>query len=457
MPTAELGMASISVRQLRDAYRRRSLSPVEVVQALLDRIEEDEPSLGAFITPTPGLALKLAREAERAYRGGSGDRPLLGVPVSVKDVFPVRGERTTFGSLVFKDFVTRYDCGVVRRLREAGAVIVGKTNTPEFGLSATTENRIVGPARNPWDSQLTAGGSSGGAAASVGGQLATVGVGSDGGGSIRIPAAFCGLVGVKPTQGLCRNERGFQGMVFSCPGVISRDVGDARDMLEVLAGRRYETKASGVMRLAFDARPGGLPVDPGVGRALSKAVAQLEDRGHRVERVEAPVDNWRPPFTTLVLAQEWRQRGTLLRLHRELLTDHTVRTLEAGSKVTSRSIKEARAAAQSYSVNLDTFLMEYDALILPVTAVTAFAVGQRPRMIDGTPVDTLWGPFPFTAAANLAGVPAISVPCGLVGGLPAALQLVGRRGSEERLLNLAEECYDAWGARALHPSAAQAA
>ncbi len=251
------------IDELIAAYRRGTLSPCEVLEEAIARAERFDPVLNAYLQRLDEAARAQARAAEASYREGEPGR-LSGVPLSIKDTFPLAGSVTTFGSALFRDNATDADSGQVRRLRASGAVFTGKTNTAEFGQSATTDNRLGDDARNPWDIGRTPGGSTGGGAASVAAGLASAALGADGGGSIRIPAAFTGLVGIKPSYGLLSDQGGLRAMSdFVCPGPLAWRVRDARIVLGVLAARRYVRAAGGRLRLAWCAPPKGARSTPG--------------------------------------------------------------------------------------------------------------------------------------------------------------------------------------------------
>jgi len=432
-----------SITQLREAYRRGDLSPVEVLEETLARMDRFSPSLNTYLARLDEQAREQAKAAEQLFRKPTAELPVLcGIPISVKDTFELAGSVTTYGSALFRENHTVQDCGVVHRLRSAGAVFPGKTNAAEFGQSATTDNRLGDDARNPWDRSRTPGGSSGGASASVAAGLATAGVGADGGGSIRIPAAFTGLFGLKPTYGLCKNENGFRAMSdFIAPGPLTRCVADARILMEVLAERQYirESLNGQKLRVAWCPRPENHPVAPGVAQALAQAVKQLSGLGHEVSETEPPIPGWNAAFDTLVLAEEHRERGHLLEQAPEQLTDYERKSLEAGRKLAAKDVENARNAHRKYQQQIRDGFANFDVIATPTTATPAFPVGARPREIDGQRVSWLWGAVPFTAAFNVSGNPALSLPCGLSKGLPVGLQLVGRWHDEERLLNLSED------------------
>ena len=434
------------IASLTEAYGRGRLSPVEVVDEVLARIDRLNPSLHAYLVRFDDLSRRQAREAEAAYRAGRA-LPLGGVPVSIKDTYPLAGAVTTFGSVVHRNHLARHDSGAVRRLRAAGAVFTGKTNTAEFGQSATSDNRLGPEAANPWDTARTLGGSSGGAAVSVAAGLASVALAADGGGSIRIPASFTGLFGFKPTYGLCPDEGGLAAMSeFVCPGPLAWRAADARAVLGALAGRRMSRARAGrALRIAWCPRPEGRPVDPGVAAAVRTAVASLETLGHDVVETELPLEGWDRAFGPLVLAEERRERGDLLHRFPDVLSDYVRKSLAAARTLADEEISAGREAHRAYRARIATLFDTWDAIATPATAVTAFPFDERPSRIAGREVDWLWGAFPFAVPFNVSGNPAVSLPCGLADGLPVGLQLVMALNEDERLLDLAEDVEEAIG------------
>lgn len=429
------------VQRLIDAYRVGALSPVEVAELAQARLAQINPSLHAFVLATPELARRQAAAAETAYRNGSAG-PLAGVPVSIKDAFHLEGYITTLGSLAHAHDVARHDSGAVRRLRRAGAVVVGKTNVSEFCQSATTDNLLCPDTANPFDPSRTAGGSSGGAAAAVASGTCTLGLGSDGGGSIRIPASFCGLVGFKPTYGTIDDDAGFRAFSpFISIGPLARTVADSRYMHSVLsadgAGTQDSAEDPSPRRVAWCPQPEGRPIAPGVGDVLEAAVKRLAACGHDVSPVELDLEGWEEIFGPLVLAEEGERRGHLLRGPHEL-TWYQRRSLMLAEHLDPRVLAAARSSLAPYRKRVDRYFCDYDVIATPATATTAFELGHRPRAIAGEPVNRLWGAFPFAAPFNVSGHPAVVLPAGFANGLPVAIQLVGRYGGDTELLSLAE-------------------
>jgi len=438
--------------KLAELIRAKKLSPVEIVDHLLQRIGDLNPKLNAYLTVTEAEAKSVAKASEEAVMKGEELPPLHGIPVSIKDLNFTKGIRTTSGSLVYKDFIPDEDEVAVERLRRAGAIILGKTNTPELGQSGTTENRLGDHCRNPWNVERTTGGSSGGAAAAVAAGLGPLAQGSDGGGSIRIPVGFCGVYGLKPTQGRVPAYVPSDVMpLFAVIGPITRTVRDAALMLDVMAG--YDRRDPSSLREKpprfLDAIKGGLEglvvawspdlgyakVEPEVRSVAQSAAYIFQSLGCHVEEATPASGEPFSIFSPIALADTYAAHGHLLQKHAEELMPYVKSTLEFGERVRGYEYSRALAALAYFRRNIAEFFERYDLLLTPTNAVPAFPVGQRPREIDGQEVDRLWGAFPFTTAFNLTGQPAASVPCGFSSdGLPVGLQIVGRWGDEATVL-----------------------
>lgn len=434
----------LTVAELGTAFRSRQLSPVEVTTAFLDRIDDVDRDLHAFVTVTAKTALAAAAQAERRFAADEPVTALTGIPVAVKDAFHLAGVPTSLGSRVYSGLVSKADSGVVRRLRAAGSVFTGKTNTAEFGQSATSDNLLGPDTGNPWDAARTPGGSSGGSASAVAARLSAVAVGSDGGGSIRIPAAFCGVFGLKTSPGLCPDEKGFRGMTdFVGAGPMTSTVADARPLLGILAGRDYARRAVPQLRVAYCPRPEGRPVDPGVALAVEAAAAQLSALGHEVVETDLPLEGWNEVFGPLVLEDEHRERGHLLAGHADQLTRYERSSLRAALNLDPAAVTHAQELLPRYRRRIAEHFTRFDVVLTPATAVPAFPLGERPTHIDGREADPLWGAFPFAVPFNVAGVAAASVPCGFADGLPVGVQLVAAAGAEQLLLDVSEDLEEA--------------
>jgi len=443
--------------RLRELIIRRQVSPVEVTRHFLERIDRLNPTLNAFLTVAHEVALEQAREAEQALLRGEPLGPLHGIPITVKDLFFTKGIRTTAGSLLFKDFVPQEDSLYVERVRRAGAVVLGKTNTPEFGLAGSTENRLGEPCRNPWDPSRTAGGSSGGAGAAAAAGLGPLHIGSDGGGSIRIPSSFCGVFGLKPTQGRVPRYGGIGGWpLFSQVGPMTRDVRDAALLLQVLAGYDRRDPSSlrapvpdylaevdkGVrgLRIAWTPDYGYAPVEPAVREACRRAALVLAELGAVVEEPPITLEEPLEAFLTIVGADTYAVLGDIAwddPSKRRLLTPYAREVLQNGRMVTAKEYSRALQVRIRFIAALEDIFERYDLLVSPTMPIVAFPLGQPPQSIAGQPVHPWLGYFPFTYPINLAGFTAASVPCGFVDGLPVGLHIVGRPLAEPLVLRAA--------------------
>ena len=444
-----------SATELTAMIRRKTVSPVEVVEAILARIERVNPRLGAFVTVTADEARRAARAAERAVmRKGARLGPLHGVPFSVKDLVITRGVRTTFGTPLFRDNVPVEDAPMVARLQAAGAIMIGKTNTPTFGWLGATHNLLFGPTRNPWHLDRTPGGSSGGASAAVAAGLGPLAVGTDGGGSIRIPASFAGVVGYKPSYGRIPIYPASAAWSLSHIGPLTRTVADAALVLQVTAGPDERDPCSlpaadvayakrlgrGVkgLRVAYaDDLGGGEPVDAEVRRVAARAARAFRDLGCRVESAApgwpSPGECWYEIFLGGVATRlaPYRDRRAdlepgLLRLIDEALANAPTRFIQAWFD---------RLAWWQHP---RAFFEKYDLLVTPTVACPPFPIGlDHPTEVAGKPVSP-YGWIPFTYPFNLTGQPAASVPCGFTReGLPIGLQIVGRRFDDGAVLQAA--------------------
>lgn len=437
--------------ELAALIRRRAVSAVEVMEAHLERIAAVNPRLNAIVTLVADSARRGAEAADRALAAGDPAGPLHGLPVAHKDLVPTKGIRTTFGSRIYASFVPRVDGLLVSRLRAAGAITVGKTNTPEFGAGSQTFNEVFGRTRNPWDPTKTPGGSSGGAAAALASGMVPLADGSDFGGSLRNPASFCGVVGFRPSPGLVPvwpNET----PEFPIPveGPMARTVADAALMLGGLAGRderaplSFETPAE-VFRAPLDADfrgtrvawatgIAGLPFDPAVTAALAPARRVLEGLGCEVEDAAPDLDGGAEIFRRLRAWYFHRRFRRHLRRHRGLLKDTVVRNIEEGARLSAAEVREAERGRRALCERAARFFETTPFLALPVAQVPPFAVEQEwVREIAGVPMGSYTEWMGSCSLLSLLGVPAISVPFGRTADdLPVGLQIVGRATGDHR-------------------------
>jgi Asp-tRNA(Asn)/Glu-tRNA(Gln) amidotransferase A subunit family amidase len=440
--------------EIAAAVRSKRLSPVEVTSALLDRIDALNPALNAYVLVTRDLAMKQAKAAEDAVMRGDDLGPIHGVPVSIKDLFDVAGLPTTKGSLVYKDNIASGYEYSVKRLLDAGGIHLGKTNTPEFGMLPTTENELFGATYNPWDITRTAGGSSGGAGSEVAAGLGPLALGSDGGGSIRIPSSLCGIFGLKATYGrVPRKGGGWSTMTHRGP--MTRTVSDAALMMDVIAGYEPEDPFSvpdfpgsylaevdrGIegLRVGWSPDLGYALVEPEVREICERAARRFEELGCTVEEATPGFPNPNADRTFIMLAASgdavWLSE--LSDEQRALIGEPSQMFLAQGSKFTAMDYVRANDRRMALWHTMQRFHQTYDLLLTPSLSVTAFPVGDPPTHVGHDPFPP-FGWSPFTAAFNLTGQPAASVPCGFdAKGLPVGLQIVGRAYADSIVLRAA--------------------
>ncbi len=445
--------------ELRALIARGEVSAVEVLDAHLGWIDERNPELNAICTLDRSHALEQARAADDLLRSdpdAAAAHPLLGLPIGIKDLVPTKNIRTTFGSPIFAENVPDFDALLVERIRDAGAVVVGKTNTPEFGAGSQTFNPVFGKTRNPHDPSRTCGGSSGGAAAALASGMLPLADGSDLGGSLRNPASFCGVVGFRPTPGRVPRvppEQAWDDL--SVLGPMGRTVADAALLFSVIAGPdpRDPIAVPGAggaffpiepldihgLRLAFSPDLGLYPVEREVVDTCEAAVAMFQAAGAAIERSAPDLAGAREVFRTLRAHQFAAKLGPLLDEHRDQMKDTVIDELERGLSLTGPDIARAHDERTKLHCRMVEFFADLDALLLPTVQVLPFDVDvPYPTAIEGEPMPTYtdWMASCFTI--TVTGCPAISIPCGLgPSGLPVGLQIVTPRGSDVTALRLA--------------------
>jgi aspartyl-tRNA(Asn)/glutamyl-tRNA(Gln) amidotransferase subunit A len=437
--------------ELAEMIRVKKLSPVELMQTILERIEDLNPKLNAYLTVAVGEAMSQAKTAETAVMSGSKLGPLHGVPISIKDLLPTKGMRTTMGSWVHRDWIPDAEGTMVQRLRASGAIIVGKTNTPEFGFACVVENKLRDYCRNPWNTNRNSGGSSGGAAASVAAGICPLGQASDGGGSTRIPSSFCGVYGLKASYGRVPKEIQPWGVSHvTCLDPIARNVKDAALMLQVMAGpdgKDYSciptrppdfvkaiSEKPKKMRIAWSPDLScGVYVDPEVKKAVEMAANTFADMGHVVEEAAPTTGDTFDLWDVLFASRCYIYLRPLLEERPGDIMEYTRILLECARDLSGLEVAAGWAQLERLRGLMRNFFESYDLLLCPATAVTAPPVGKRGRGRGRGFID--WDFIPFTATFNLTGNPAASVPCGFSSeGLPIGLQMVGRLEDEVTVL-----------------------
>jgi aspartyl-tRNA(Asn)/glutamyl-tRNA(Gln) amidotransferase subunit A len=446
----------MTISQLAPKVKSRAISPVELTRAVLAKIEELDPVLNAYITIDEEGALKAARNAQRQIAKGKYLGPMHGIPISLKDLYDTRGMRTTAGSKIMGDRIPAEDAACVARLRAAGAIIVGKTNLHEFAFGSTTQNPHFGGTRNPYDTDRIPGGSSGGSAAAVAADMCIASTGSDTGGSIRTPAALCGIVGLKPTYGRV-SLRGIVPLAWSLDhvGPMTKCVRDAAIMLSAMAGYDAKDPTSAdekvpafaralkkdVKRLRIGIDPSFCyaGVDDEVRASLKEALKLLESLGARIVEVSLPgIELTSVVESILITTESAAYHEDNLRNRAADYGDDVRGLLEGGSVFSAVHYIKAQRLRRMIQQEFAEAFQKIDLFALPGSPVAAPFIGAETVSIGGVEMEVPMALLRFACPSNLTGLPAISVPCGLSReGLPMGLQLVGRAFDEATLLRAA--------------------
>ncbi|MFX1478208.1 MAG: amidase [Promethearchaeota archaeon] len=459
--------------QMVDKIKTQEISSEELTEKIIERIEKINPIINAYCTLTLDLARDMAKTADKAVKNGDNLGLLHGVPTSIKDNVDMKGIRTTFGCKVFEDYISDKDDISVTRLKKAGVVIMGKTNLPAFGYKGVTDNLIFGETKNPWHLERTCGGSSGGAAAATASGLSPLSLGSDGGGSIRIPCGFCGLYGIKPTFGrIPHTSVKIEGSLgtFVNKGPIVRYVKDAALMLDAWVGAddidRYSLpKPNYSFYERIDEKPKqlkiGYAIDLGnleiihseVEKATLESVVKFEEFGWSVEksnisllstekllaRGKVRVENYSQPWWIIWTYGLGYFLKSAIEKHREIMDPGLVEMAEIGFGYSAEIINQAEIQREIVYDNICKHFKEYDILITPTLACPAFELGvSSPLKIDGKNVPAgVWSPY--THPFNMSGHPAASIPCGWSSeGLPIGMQIIGKRFEDLTVLQVSQ-------------------
>ncbi|HIL31206.1 MAG TPA: Asp-tRNA(Asn)/Glu-tRNA(Gln) amidotransferase subunit GatA [Dehalococcoidia bacterium] len=451
-----LEICYMSAGDLSKLVQSKEISPVEIIEAHLTRIDATEPVLNSFITLLADQARKAARQAEKDIQAGRYKGPLHGIPVALKDLYNTGGVRTTSGSRIFDTFIPTEDCTVAAKFHQAGAILLGKLNMHQFAYGPTGENPDYGHMHNPWNPDMVTGGSSGGSGSAAAAGQCTITTGSDTGGSIRIPAALCGIVGLKPTYGLV-SRYGLSSLSWSLdhPGPMTRTVEDTAITMNVIAGHDPKDVASakvdipdytsaltgdvkglriGIVKEYFEA-----PLDPQVRKAVMDAISLLESMGAEIKEVSYPMFNQSQAISsTVLMAEATAYHRDLLEKDGHQLYEPVRQRLEAGLFISAAEYLRAQQARSIFDQQGRRLLDEVDLLAGPTEPVTAPKILASKVMAGEQEVGVVGALTQYTRPYNINGFPAISVPCGFSDdGMPIGLQLAGRPFDELTVLRAA--------------------
>jgi aspartyl-tRNA(Asn)/glutamyl-tRNA(Gln) amidotransferase subunit A len=465
---------NLGIHEAHELLVTKKISSVELTESVLKRVGQIDPLLHAYVTVTDKLALEQARKADERIRAGDDVTPLTGIPFALKDCISTKGVRTTCSSKILENYIPQYDAVVTERLSKAGSVLIGKQNMDEFGMGSSCENSAFFPTSNPWDLTRVPGGSSGGTAAAVAANLCTFALGEDTGGSVRMPAGFCNVTGLKPTYGRVPRY-GLIALVssFDCIGPMTRDAADCAQVLQVIAGKdAHDSTSLSDAVLDYSKNLGksvkglrlGIPkeyfvagMEAGVERAIHEAIRKFEELGMEIHEVSLPHTKYGLPVYYLILFAEAsanlaRFDGTrfglsanedvenivdrYLQTRREGFGDEVKRRIMLGAYALSAGYYDAYyLKAQKVRTLLrrdfETAFEKCDALIAPICPTTAFKLGEK----TGDPLSMYLSDI-YVAATNPAGVPSLTIPCGFSNDMPVGMQLIGKHLDEQTLFQI---------------------
>lgn len=454
----------MSACELREKIKTQEISSQEITEIIIERIEKINPIINAYCTPTFDLAREMAKKADKAVKNGEELGLLQGIPTSIKDETVTKGIRTTFGCKLLENYIPKYDEVAVKRLKDAGIVLLGKTNTPALGFKAVTDNLIFGATKNPWDLEKTSGGSSGGAAAAITSGLSTLAIGSDGGGSIRIPSALCGVFGFKPNFGripqITMRANPSLGTLYH-KGPIVRYVKDAALMLDVMAGEhdsdRYSLPKPNYSYLEkIEERPTKLKIgftlnlgnakllDSEIEKNFLEAVQIFKKIDWITEEAKIDIKKAEPTMTISWTTGFAYSLKPYLKQWEDKLDSDLVDGIKMGLGYSTEDIKRAEVQREEIYHEISRFFRDYDILLTPTVASLAFEIGKMfPDEINGQKIEDkkinmgIW--IPYTYPFNLTGHPAASIPCGWSSdGLPIGMQIIGKRLDELTVLQVSK-------------------
>ena len=447
----------LSIAEVSEKIETGEISPVELVEHSLAKIERLDDKLNAFVTVVPERARQAAKEAEAEIRAGKYRGPLHGIPIGIKDLIDTKETVTTYGSIIYKDNIPQRDATVVIRLKKAGCIVLGKLNLDEFAFGISTNNLHYGPTRNPWNLDLIPGGSSGGSAAATAAHLCFAALGSDTGGSIRIPAAFCGLVGVKPTYGRVSLQGVFPlATRLDHVGPITRTVTDAAILLQEMAGFDGEDPRSFMapvpnyrdslintnfegIKIAVSDDLVQFPLDSEVKGAFKTAISKIAQLGGEILEVNLASANLiRPVSKTILQAEAAVQHAELLAKHSDKYGKNVLWRFRAGQKILIDEYIQALRNREVILQEFELLFQDIDFLLSPSVQIQPPQIGQELVIVDSTEINIISGCTHFTRLGNITGLPTIVLPCGYSSdSLPLSIQFMAPRLGEPKLLKLA--------------------
>jgi len=448
-------ICNLTAKDIRDKICNRDLSAVEVMEAHLAQIESVNPAVNAIVTLHADQALDSAKAADVAISNGEPIGPLHGLPTAVKDLTATKGMRTTFGSPIYKDNVPNEDAIIVERIKKAGAIVIGKTNTPEFGAGSNTFNPVFGSTLNPFDTSKTCGGSSGGAGVSLACRMIPIADGTDLGGSLRNPANFNNVVGLRPSPGRVPSVAPLGWSTLSVTGPMARTVEDLALHLSAISGPDNRSPISieqsgqtfaeplerdfSRVRIAYVPDLGGLPVDPKIAAVIGTSAGILESVGCIIDEAAPDFSYADEVFKTLRAWGSASVRSKLLEQHRGLIKGTVIGEIEKGLKLTAAEVGQAEEMRTTYFNNVHSFMETYEFMVMPVNQVPPFDVTMEyPTEINGVPMESYIDWMKSCYYISSLGHPAASIPCGFTPeGLPVGLQIVGRHHDDLGVLQLA--------------------
>lgn len=452
-----MDLCDLGAVELRRLIGEKAISPVELLDSCIARIERVNPAVNAIVATAFERARKEAREAEAAVRTGAALGLLHGLPVGIKDLEETEGIVTTYGSPLYRDYVPARDDRVVAAIRRAGAIVVGKTNTPEFGAGANTDNPVYGPTRNPFDLSRSCGGSSGGSAVALATGMVPLASGSDTGGSLRIPAAFCGVVGFRPSPGLVPNERRALGWTaISVLGPMGRSVADARLLLRAELGPDSRDPLSRAgdardlptpepvdlsrLRVAVSEDLGGAPVEDSIRKTLRERIALIAADFRQCVQCDPDMDGADAAFAAIRAQNFLAGQRERYERHRDRLGAFVRANYEEGLRMSAADVALGHAAQTRIYRALHRFFADHDVLVSPTVGVPPFPLEERyARRVAGRDMPTYYAWLAPTYYLSLTGNPCISIPCGREpSGTPFALQITGPAGMDAFVLDVAE-------------------